>query len=152
MKHTPTHRLYVLMRNDLPSMNAGRKMAHAAHAANQFTFEFGTQKDVKNWQHDANGFGTTICVSVNREQLETVVKSAKKKGLPTGLVYDPEYGYSLHQEIAELIDRRTFTANAIIKEDGQWVLFRKELTCGYLFVADDSTEREELVGALPLHP
>lgn len=150
-KRKPTHRLYILMRNDLPSMNAGRKMAHAAHAANQFTFECGNT-DIRNWQHDAQGFGTTICVSVNREQLETVVKSAKKKGWPAGLVYDPEYGYSLHEEIAELIDRRTFTADVIIKEDGRWVLFRKELTCGYLFVADDNTEREELVGALPLHP
>ena len=151
-KHTPTHRLYILMRNDLPSLNPGKGMAHAAHAANQFTFEHGKNTDVKNWQHDANGFGTTICLSANREQLETVVKAAKKKGLPAGLTYDPEYGYSLHQEIAELIDRRTFTADAIINEDGRWVLFRKELTCGYLFVADDSTEREELVGALSLHP
>lgn len=152
MKKRSNHRLYILMRNDLPSLNPGKGMAHAAHAANQFTFEYPKHPRVKEWQRDANGFGTTICLSANKVQLEEVVKAAKKKGWPAGLVYDPEYGYSLHEEIAQLIDRRTFTADAIINEDGRWVLFRNELTCGYLFIADDSPDREMLVSDLPLHP
>jgi len=140
------------MRNDLPSLNPGKGMAHAAHAANQFTFEHPKNDDVKSWQRDAKGFGTTICLSANREQLESIVKSAKRQGLPAALVFDPEYGYSLHREIAELIDRKTFAAPAIIKDNGQWILFRHELTCGYLFVANDNSMREELIGSLPLHP
>ena len=56
----PSSRLYILMRTDLPSMNAGRAMAQAAHAANQFIKEYGNNKEVQKWQKDANGFGTTI--------------------------------------------------------------------------------------------
>ena len=151
MKSVTAHRLYILMRSDLPSMNPGRGMAQSAHAANLFIFKHGNDIHVKNWQR-VNGFGTTICLSATKNEVERVVKSAKRKNLMAGLVYDPTYKYSLHPEIAELIDRRTFTAAAILKEDGQWVLFRKELTCGYMFIEDDSTEREELVGDLPLQP
>ena len=140
------------MRNDLPSMNAGRKMAHAAHAANQFTHCHLKNSKVKQWVRDANGFGTTICLSVDEKQLRAVVEAAKEKGLPTGYVYDPEYGYVLHEEIARLIDKRTYTLDPIVKSDGQWVLSRNELTCGYLFVEDESPDRTELVGNLPLHP
>ncbi len=73
-------RLYVLMRSDLPSLNPGKAMAHAAHAANQFTFEYGNNPNVKRWQQDANGFGTTVCLSVNKAQLEETVKKAGKMG------------------------------------------------------------------------
>ena len=152
MKKFSHCRLFILMRNDLPSLTPGRKMAHAAHAANQFTFQHSKNENVKRWQHDACGFGTTICLSVNEEELKSTIKAAIKAGRPAGLVFDPEYGYPLPAEIAKLIDRRTFSADAIIKDDGQWILFRKELTCGYLFVHDDSPERQTLVGHLPLHP
>ena len=145
------HRLYLLVRNDLPSMNAGRAMAQAAHAANQLVFENPGNSHIKNWQAD-RGFGTTICLAANRETIVEIVNKAKINSDLAGLTYDPTYKYVLHREIAELIDVSTMTAPVISKEDGQYVLFRNELTCGYVFLVEGSSDAEELVGALPLHP
>lgn len=150
--HLFPHRLYLLMRNDLPSMNPGRGMAQAAHAANQFIHEFGSNPQVKHWQQSANGFGTTITVSADEMQVENIIAEAQKRGVIAGLVYDPTYSYSLHMEIAQHIDRKTYTGTPIFKDDGQVVLFRNELTCGYVFVSEGGSDREELVGALPLTP
>ena len=55
-------------------------------------------------------------------------------------------------EIAELVDRKYLTADSIVQSDGRVTMFKKVLTCGCLFIADDSPDREALVGALPLHP
>lgn len=42
--------LYILMRNDLDSMNPGKAMAQAAHAANEFT----AQKTIRMFDQDMN--------------------------------------------------------------------------------------------------
>jgi hypothetical protein len=36
--------LYILMRNDLASMNVGRCMAQASHASNAFIYKFGKNR------------------------------------------------------------------------------------------------------------
>lgn len=147
----PPYRLYILMRNDLPSMNPGRGMAQAAHASNQFIFEHGKDRRVNQWQAD-RGFGTTITLAAHQLQIENIIDLAIRKKHKAGLVYDPTYSYVLHMELAECIDRKTFTAVPVFKENGQVVLFRKELTCGYVFLHEDSPDREELMGVLALHP
>jgi hypothetical protein len=126
-------------------------MAHAAHAANQFTFENGG-RDVKNWQRDANGFGTTICLEVNKQQLTDTVKRAQQLDLMANLTVDPEYGYVVSPELFGVIDISTFTAKPIAKDNGLVMLFRHELTCGYVFISDDSPHREDLFKDLPLYP
>lgn len=139
------------MRNDLPSMNPGRGMAQAAHASNQLVFDNPKSTPIKNWQAD-RGFGTTICLACKGMDIERIVKLSQDKGHLAALVYDPTYKYSVHVELAECIDRKTFTATPIFKEDGQVILFRNELTCGYVFIHEDHPDKEELVGELPLHP
>lgn len=145
-------RLYILMRNDLPSMNPGRAMAQAAHAANQFIHEHGKYADVQSWQKDAKGFGTTICLSARKNEILRIVKMANWPQVKAGLVYDPTYKYSVDTEVASLIPFSSNTADSLFSDNGLVTLFRKELTCGYLFVDSDSTDKEVLVGALPLHP
>lgn len=110
--------LYILMRNDLVSMNAGKAVAQGTHASNQMVFEAnkrsleistvrGEQSDgAKNWklldkwQNLANGFGTCICLAVNEEQMRAAVAGAKEAGLHAGITHDPSYplkdGASLH--------------------------------------------------------
>ena len=146
-----SHRLFILMRNDLPSMNPGRAMAQAAHASNQFIYKHGKDHRVKKWQNDI-GFGTTICLSATEHIIREVVKVARSKGHLTGAVFDPTYSFVLHQELAVLIDPKVFTAEPILKDDGRSVLFRNELTCGYLFLHEEHPDREMLVGDLLLHP
>ena len=67
--------LYILMRNDMDSMNPGKAMAQASHAANAFVandiWEMEQMPDgivdLKNqWQNETTqGFGTVIVLPVN---------------------------------------------------------------------------------------
>lgn len=146
------YRLYILMRTDLPSMNPGRAMAQAAHAANQFIYERGSSKAVREWQKDANGFGTTICLAATKTLIEDIVEKARLDAHYAGLVYDPTYKFDVPAELVPLIIPNALTASTITKEDGSCIMFRNELTCGYLFISNDNPDRESLVGHLRLHP
>jgi len=147
------HKLYILMRNDIASMNPGKAMAQACHAANQFVHEYGDNEDVKHWQKEGKGFGTTIVLSVDSPTFKDTMMKAMQLGVRTrGLVFDTTYPFITNKEIAELIPTEKLSAPSIFKEDGRVVMFRNELTCGYLFVVDGSSKQEEIVGALPLHP
>ena len=54
-------RLYVVVRNDLDSLNAGKAMAQTNHAGTQFLSQFKTYpKVVKEWLNEGKGFGTVI--------------------------------------------------------------------------------------------
>ena len=148
------HILYILVRNDLLSLNAGKAMAQAAHAANHFTAEWGHLDMVKDYSNKGNPFGTAIVLSVDKD---TLVKRIRKASdlediVPFGPVWDETYPFNTTTEIAALIPKRTLTAPTIVKDDGRAVCFRRELTCGYIFVAAGSNEQADLVGDLPLHP
>jgi peptidyl-tRNA hydrolase len=108
--------LYLLIRNDLASMNAGKAVAQGSHAANQMVFEgrrfnsdplndqgynaeeLGDLLD--QWEDSANGFGTCICLTVTEAQMRSTVAAAKKAGLHANICHDPTYplrdGETLH--------------------------------------------------------
>jgi hypothetical protein len=149
------YRLYILMRNDLPSMNAGKAMAQAAHAANAFTAEWGHLDDVKAWCNRKHQFGTTIVLAVNKDTLvHTLKRAAMRMDFPPpfGPVWDETYPFITTPEIAQLIPKSKLTAPMIWNSCDRVVLFRKEITCGYVFVLNGSSDQKELVGDLPLHP
>ena len=157
MKKTKTkteYRLYILMRNDLPSMNAGKAMAQAAHAANALTAQWGHMSDVQAYSNAKQPFGTAIVLSVDKDTLIHRLKRAQMRDgtVPYGPVWDTTYPFNTTTEIAALIPKRTLTAPTIMKDDGRAVCFRKEITCGYIFVAAGTSDQIELVGDLPLHP
>lgn len=101
--------LYILMRNDMESMNPGKAVAQGAHAANAFVFNVmqrwnaswnntsmtlsPTQKDLFiGWQGSSlQGFGVTICLEVNGDQLEGAVSIAQRSGFIAGIAHDPSY-------------------------------------------------------------
>lgn len=92
--------LYILMRSDLDSLNPGKMVAQGAHAANQFTHEMddlvtmsGKENDLYNqWKTSTpDGFGVTICLDVNGNQLKGVVTFAKRAGFAAGVTHDPSY-------------------------------------------------------------
>ena len=127
MKTDNTPYLYILMRTDLDSMNAGKAVAQGAHAANQFVYEWtlrtktGTYDSYyvelfDTWQRSTpQGFGTTISLGVNEKQLLEVVEFVKRSGFLAGVTHDPSY---------PLIDGK--------------VLHLLPLnTCGYVFGAKD---------------
>lgn len=98
--------LYILMRQDMASMNAGKAVAQGAHAANQMVYEMDPGNPDHNewlttWQRETGkGFGTTITLDVPGRKLHTVVEWAKLLKLHAGVTHDPTYplkdGESFH--------------------------------------------------------
>ncbi len=62
------------------------------------------------------------------------------------------YPYIVTQEICHLINPNLHTESPIVKSPTEVVCFRRELTCGYIFLPIDSADQIELVGDLSLHP
>ena len=149
------YKLYLLVRNDLPSMNTGKAIAQAAHAANQFIFEHGTNPHVKRWQSEGIGFGTTITLSVNMVQLDSAINTNKaiyKNSAFRGIVTDTTYPYIVNTEIYDLLDINHHSGTSIVKPNGDVVCFRNEDTCGYIFVVNGSDAQRELTSELNLYP
>ena len=112
----PKPYLYILMRNDLASLNAGKAVAQGTHAANQMVAELTRGKlhpimvpapnsiyaALAIWEKEANGFGTCIVLSVNEAQMRASVAKALGDALPShaGICHDPTYplldGKTLH--------------------------------------------------------
>ena len=152
--------LYIIVRNDLPSMNPGKAMAQASHASYLFARESSGRPEIANscgiWRTSGGGFGTTIVLAANLSELETSVSKAlglqkQKYAVMTGNVFDPTYPYSVPQEVAKLIPSSLDTAprGYVVGRD-EVKLYRLELTCGYIFGDPDLVG--DFVTNLSLHP
>ena len=100
------------MRSDLPSLNAGKAMAQAAHAANCLTAWWGLNQSVVDWAKETNAFGTTIVLGVDKATLVARLKKAQSldRPPPWGSVWDKTYPFNTTTEIAELIPKSRMTA------------------------------------------
>jgi len=121
-------RLYILMRTDMESMNAGKGMAQAAHAANAFTATMdrlkrancdGVTTEVSaymEWKAQTHqGFGTTIVLDAGTgEDLVEAIENAKAFGFVADVLHDPTYPV----------------------RDGQVTHFIPVDTCGYVFAPE----------------
>ncbi len=130
--------LYILMRTDLESMNPGKAVAQGAHAANQFTHEadmlntFDDKRQIGMYDYwktrTGDGFGTTICLGVNEDQLKRVVDAGRTAGMLASITHDPTYPL----------------------RDGDVTHFLPLDTCGYIF--GDKDELQILLGQFNLMP
>lgn len=94
-------RFFVFMRTDIPSMGhtqskgGGKAMAQAAHCAHQMMVHMNRyprmMSKLNAWLKQADGFGTTITLGCNEEQLKAIVSRIQQDGRPAGLVLDPTY-------------------------------------------------------------
>ena len=91
--------LYILMRNDMDSMNPGKAMAQASHASNQFVATMEGEAyllpkdahDIYNEWLQCDGFGTVLVLEVTEAQMRTSVAVADALDLVSGIVHDPTY-------------------------------------------------------------
>lgn len=149
------YRLYILLRNDLPSMGAGRASAQASHASNAFIHKYGKKEEVVKWQRQTSqGFGTAIVLSVNKHQMDVIFENLKRHKVKDRVV-DPDYCITVNQEVADLLRQNydaafcNFMFRFVPGDDKTVVITRKEVTCAYVF--GDKEELEPELGALPLY-
>lgn len=150
--------LYILMRKDLPSMNAGKAMAQASHAANAFVSQQTTIRRsdalierVQQWQKSTpQGFGTVLVLAVTKDEMtKAIVDSIATKRVPAEGITDPTYPYRASLELANLIPTSLDTLPRQVSGD-QVNLWRSEMTCAYVFGTKE--ELKDILGHLPLHP
>jgi len=112
--------LYILMRSDLDSMNAGKGMAQASHAANQMVrsvslMDAGTFPLVKQWEKQGDSFGTVLVLDGGTiENIESMIKTLD----------------SLHSDIicCDVILDETYPI-----QDGEVTWHIPVKTCGWVF-------------------
>lgn len=136
--------LYILsVTKEMPSMGRGKAVAHAAHAANLFTYEHMVRPllggkevspDVLEWHESADGFGTTIALDVGTvADMNAVVDAADKAGFMADTVRDPTYPYMVDAEVLALMRPEVHTLDPIRLDNGMYVCHRNQATAAYVF-------------------
>lgn len=119
--------LYIIIRNDLGSMNPGKLAAQASHAANAFIFKFNEQgadtelhRAIWQWQNETvQGFGTVLVLEGGMSEIKTTIEKFNKQGnYFADVIHDPTYPIL----------------------DGKVVHHIPLDTCAYVFVSDKHTD------------
>lgn len=151
--------VYVLVRNDLPSMNPGKAMAQVHHAGVQMMayaqrYNSILVKDyiAQGVEQGAKDFNTTLVLSASLSQIQNAVGIAEKiMGVPCGIVEDPSYPFFVEPELASFVEKDSGVTR--IGPSGNKELFvRPEITCAWLLVDRNDSIMRSVVGAMPLHP
>lgn len=103
--------LYILMRDDLASLNPGKAMAQAAHVGSQVAEHVGfllhdkpLGKHYRTWASQAQGFGTTLTLAASWPEIEMAFKALELTlkataavhpqtalDIASGIIHDPTY-------------------------------------------------------------
>jgi peptidyl-tRNA hydrolase len=142
--------LYILMRNDMDSMNCGKAIAQGSHASNAFVkhmegfIQEWNFKPVRtdqimaningfaNWEKETpQGFGTVLVLEAKYNDIKNTIDIMDKLGYVSGIVFDPTYPIL----------------------DGEVVHHIPLDTCGYVFVPQKETDfvSGSLLGKFQLH-
>ena len=154
---------YILMRKDLKSMNPGKAMAQASHAANAFVHSNPEMPNglLYEWFNETpQGFGTVLVLAVTELEMRTAVEFAGiTANIISGIVHDPSYPILIPRELG------TYIANNIIGdpdyniegggleigEDGGYATIPLD-TCAYIFGDKNNPMLKGIVQNFPLHP
>lgn len=142
--------LYILMRNDIASMNPGKAIAQGSHASNAFVYHYhgfaqeynsksvhtgietATMNGFNEWENSTSqGFGTVLTLEAKMGPIHSAVDIFKSLGYIANVVHDPTY--------------------PIV--DGEIVHYIPLDTCAYVFVPNKETDMiaKALLGNFPLH-
>jgi len=141
--------LYIMMRNDIDSMNPGKAIAQGSHASNAFVNHFHAymqemsislanddasqmNKSFYEWENSTlQGFGTVLVLEAPMKAINTTIDIFKEIGKIAGVVHDPTY--------------------PIV--DGSVVHYIPLDTCGYVFIPnkEEDTVASVLLKQFPLH-
>ena len=151
------------MRNDLPSLNAGKAMAQASHASNQMVHHIRTLEgdltkknifidNLNEWEGEANGFGTCIVLGASKGEINDILENHTLYDHAIAQeVVDPTYPFFASTEMFGLFDTEKVTGVLdTVRPDGTMLFLREEVTCAYIFGEKESIER--YVSNLKLHP
>ena len=144
--------LYILMRNDLPSMNAGKAMAQASHASNAFLHTAPDNDMVDMWTKQTDqGFGTVLVLAVNEREMYAAADMARNLGFTSGIVHDPTYPILVPHELGEAMAAVDNPDAFTVGEARNYVTIPLD-TCAYVFGNKNNAILSAILGRFPLHP
>lgn len=159
--------VYLLVRTDLPSMNAGKAMAQVHHAGVQMAFHCKESSMFLDYLDDgakgnANGFNTTLSLAATLDDINIIRDRAANVGsnwppaervnIEFGTVVDPSYPFTVDTEIASLLMDNPKIAFVKHLNNGLSLFTRSEVTCAW-FLGDRNDQRfTDLFKSLNLHP
>lgn len=139
-------RLYIIMRSDIYDMTPGKLGAQSGHAASKFTYNMMIASYIdsskshacksatpafKEWLDGDRGFGTKITLAATQSDILGLTYHAEGEGQVAGTVIDTSYPFKNYFG-------KVFTA--------------EELTCGYVFVTQDTPQSVlNYLNRFPLH-
>ena len=145
---------YIIMRNDLDSLNSGKAMAQACHAGTQFV-SYLHQKFPKKIDEyfGYDGIMTTIVLEGNIEQITALhnlyLESIKQDPYYSDDIIDKTYPFNFSAELLPYIDTTKFSEITI--KDNIVHATREELTCSWYFIEEENVEKfKELTKRLKL--
>ena len=156
--------LYLIMRNDIPSMNPGKLAAQASHVANACVKRINTGKNIKlkrmlkNWEGETGkGFGTAICLAANFDQIFDIGCQIYGQEAIFGMVDDPSYPCYVPTEVAKVMygncSLKDNGYSVIVREDQENSIFlRPEMVGAYLFGDKDNPNIIQHTKELKLYP
>lgn len=124
--------LYILMRDDLDSMNPGKAMAQASHASNAFVKSHASKNNELYglWERETSqGFGTVLVLAVNEVEMNQAVRVAIACKFPAAVIHDPTYPV----------------------RDGETTWHIPVNTCAYVFGDKNNTMLSAILQNFPLH-
>lgn len=85
--------LFLFMRNDMASLNAGKACAQAHHAACQMLRVYAEHSQLKSWQRQTtHNYGTVLVFGASIDIIRKIcTTSTEIYGLIGGQLYDPTY-------------------------------------------------------------
>lgn len=122
--------LFIVMRNDIPSMNPGKLAAQAAHVGNAAVAYAKKHRRalLLKWEHQTKQhFGTTLVFGAPKVWFSAVPADQR--------VYDPTYPCAVPNEIAGLLAGKVTGCSVIFSSTGQAIFLRRELV-GAFFLAE----------------
>lgn len=152
--------VYVLVRNDIPSMNPGKAMAQVHHAGVQMMSQYNHSQMVRDYVADGSmGFNTTITLAANLSQINMIfdkVNDLRLSGFNNFIdqeVIDPSYPFQVNREIWEWM----LTKDPMIADvshditNGMVLVTRSETTCAWFLGDRNDTEFKSLFEGLELY-
>lgn len=142
------NRLYIVIRNDLNSMNPGKAMAQCSHASAQFVTKH--PNEAAEWSSEADGFGSTVVMEGNINDIVEAFQSPFIKKHVNGKVVDPTYPFRVQKELLNLVAvpnkiKLQIDPESEVDKYGMVSATREETTCYWVYVENE--ESAEMVKA-----
>jgi hypothetical protein len=135
-----SHALYIVMRNDLPSLNPGKLAAQAAHVAN-VAAKRGNRKVLRAWERQTTqGFGTTIVLAAPLKFIESSMRST--------MVWDPTYPCEIPFEVGVHLAATSQRKNIYLDRPRRRAFYLRKEIVGAWTLGD----RPAILDGLELYP